>query len=101
VQIGIKYAGYIDKQNRDVVRAAQYEGLRLPDELDYSRIPALSFEVRQKLNRHRPQTLGQASRLSGVTPAAVSLLLVFLKKSRCKGFETLPESTRQGAASTR
>jgi len=89
-QISIKYAGYIDKQNRDVERAASYESLRLPDELDYSQVMALSFEARQKLNTHRPETLGQASRLSGITPAAISLLLVHLKKGRFKGFATLP-----------
>ncbi len=90
VQISIKYAGYIDKQHRDVERAMQYEALRLPDDLDYSQVMALSFEARQKLTRHRPETLGQASRLSGITPAAVSLLLVHLKKGRFKGFATLP-----------
>ena len=90
-QISIKYAGYIDKQNRDVDRAAQYEGLHLPDDLDYSRVPALSFEARQTLGKLRPQTLGQASRLSGITPATISLLLVHLKKGRFKGFATVPE----------
>jgi tRNA uridine 5-carboxymethylaminomethyl modification enzyme len=89
-QISIKYAGYIDKQNRDVERAVSYESLRLPDELDYAQVMALSFEARQKLNKHRPETLGQASRLSGITPAAISLLLVHLKKGRFKGFATLP-----------
>lgn len=86
VQIGIKYAGYIDKQNDEVQRAAAYEGLRLPDDLDYGQVTALSFEVRQKLSRYRPQTLGQASRISGITPAAISLLLVHLRKGRFKGF---------------
>ncbi|MCW5664952.1 MAG: tRNA uridine-5-carboxymethylaminomethyl(34) synthesis enzyme MnmG [Piscinibacter sp.] len=86
VQIGIKYAGYIDKQNDEVQRAAAYEGLRLPDDLDYGQVTALSFEVRQKLSRHRPETLGQASRISGITPAAISLLLVHLRKGRFKGF---------------
>ncbi|MDE2625852.1 MAG: tRNA uridine-5-carboxymethylaminomethyl(34) synthesis enzyme MnmG [Burkholderiales bacterium] len=86
MQIGIKYAGYIDKQIRDVDRASQYEALRLPDELDYSKVQALSLEARQKLTQHRPQTLGQASRLSGITPATISLLLVHLKKGRFKGF---------------
>ena len=90
VQIAIKYAGYIDKQNEEVSRAASYETLALPSELDYSQVAALSFEVRQKLNAQRPQTLGQASRISGVTPAAISLLLVHLKKRRLIGraFET-------------
>jgi len=86
VEISTKYAGYIDKQADDVARAAHFEHLRLPDELDYAQVSALSFEVRQKLAKHRPETLGQASRISGVTPAAISLLLVHLKKGRFKGF---------------
>ena len=68
----------------------------LPDELDYNQVTALSFEVRQKLNQHRPQTLGQATRISGVTPAAISLLLVHLKKKRFKGF-TNPASAEHAA----
>ena len=83
-EISIKYAGYIDKQNDEVERAASFEDLNLPEDLDYSHVTALSFEVRQKLSKQRPQTLGQASRISGVTPAAVSLLLVHLKKRRHK-----------------
>jgi tRNA uridine 5-carboxymethylaminomethyl modification enzyme len=89
VEIATKYAGYIDKQVDHVQRAAAYEHLRLPEDLDYSQISALSFEVRQKLAQHRPETLGQASRISGVTPAAVSLLLVHLKKGRFKGVERI------------
>jgi tRNA uridine 5-carboxymethylaminomethyl modification enzyme len=81
-EISIKYAGYIDKQNDEVERAAAFESLSLPDDLDYGQVTALSFEVRQKLGKQRPQTLGQASRISGVTPAAISLLLVHLKKRR-------------------
>jgi len=86
VQVSIKYAGYIDKQNRDVERSAHYEGLPLPGGIDYSQVQALSFEARQKLAKHRPETLGQASRISGITPASISLLLVHLKKGRFKGF---------------
>jgi tRNA uridine 5-carboxymethylaminomethyl modification enzyme len=86
VEIATKYAGYIDKQIDEVERAAAYEHLALPDGLDYAQVTALSHEVRQKLSRHRPATLGQASRISGVTPAAISLLLVHLKKGRFKGF---------------
>ncbi|HET6787465.1 MAG TPA: tRNA uridine-5-carboxymethylaminomethyl(34) synthesis enzyme MnmG, partial [Aquabacterium sp.] len=74
IEISVKYAGYIDKQNDEVQRAAQYEHLQLPEDLDYGLVSALSHEVRQKLQRHRPETLGQASRISGVTPAAISLL---------------------------
>ena len=85
-EIGIKYAGYIDKQNEEVERASTLENLQLPNDLDYAAVSALSFEVRQKLLRHRPATLGQAARISGVTPAAISLLLVHLKNGRFKGF---------------
>jgi len=86
VEVSIKYAGYIDKQNGDVLRAAQYENLQLPADLDYALVTALSHEVRQRLGQQRPETLGQASRLSGVTPAAISLLLIHLKKARGKVF---------------
>ena len=86
VEIGTKYAGYIDKQIDEVERASALENLKLPSDLDYGQVTALSFEVRQKLTRHMPATLGQASRISGVTPAAISLLLVHLKKGRFKGF---------------
>jgi tRNA uridine 5-carboxymethylaminomethyl modification enzyme len=86
VEISTKYAGYINKQVDDVARAAHFEHLKLPDELDYGLVHALSFEARQKLNTHRPETLGQASRISGITPAAISLLLVHLKKGKFKGF---------------
>ncbi|MEI7784783.1 MAG: tRNA uridine-5-carboxymethylaminomethyl(34) synthesis enzyme MnmG [Betaproteobacteria bacterium] len=84
IEIAVKYAGYIDLQKTEVERAAHYENLKLPPELDYQQVSALSMEVRQKLTRHRPETLGQASRISGVTPAAISLLLVHLKKSLWK-----------------
>ncbi len=67
-------------------RAAHYEGLRLPLDLDYMQVSALSFEARQKLQKHRPETLGQASRISGITPAAISLLLIHLKRGKFKGF---------------
>ncbi|HTH77643.1 MAG TPA: tRNA uridine-5-carboxymethylaminomethyl(34) synthesis enzyme MnmG [Ramlibacter sp.] len=86
IDIASKYSGYIERQRGEVERAAQYEQLQLPTELDYMQVTALSFEVRQKLSRHRPETLGQASRISGVTPAAISLLLIHLKKGRFKGF---------------
>ncbi len=86
VEIQIKYAGYIDRQAREVERHDHYENFKLPEGLDYMEVKALSIEVRQKLNKHRPETLGQASRISGVTPAAISLLLVHLKKGGFKGF---------------
>ncbi|KQW68645.1 tRNA uridine-5-carboxymethylaminomethyl(34) synthesis enzyme MnmG [Methylibium sp. Root1272] len=86
LEIATKYAGYIDKQNEQVERAAQYEDLKLPDSLDYRQVSALSHEVRQKLQTLRPETLGQAARVSGVTPAAISLLLIHLKKGRHRSF---------------
>ena len=86
VEIAAKYAGYIDRQREEVGRTAYYESLKLPAELDYMQITALSIEVRQKLQQHRPDTLGQAGRISGVTPAAISLLLIHLKKGGFKGF---------------
>jgi tRNA uridine 5-carboxymethylaminomethyl modification enzyme len=92
VEISVKYAGYINKQVDDVARAAHFEHLKLPEDLDYSLVHALSFEARQKLNTHRPETLGQASRISGITPAAISLLLVHLKKGKFKGFTTETEA---------
>ena len=93
VEIVAKYAGYIDRQIEEVGRAAHYENLKLPLELDYLQVSALSFEARQKLSKHRPETLGQASRLSGITPAAISLLLVHLKKSGFKGFSAAGKVT--------
>jgi tRNA uridine 5-carboxymethylaminomethyl modification enzyme len=92
VEIQIKYAGYIERQAREVERHDYYENLKLPAELDYMQVAALSMEVRQKLSRHRPETLGQASRISGVTPAAISLLLVHLKKGGFKEFMIAPEA---------
>jgi tRNA uridine 5-carboxymethylaminomethyl modification enzyme len=98
LEISIKYSGYIDKQNDDVARSAHFENLRLPEELDYAQVAALSYEVRQKLSKHRPETLGQASRISGVTPAAMSLLLIHLKKGRFKGFAANGRATVDVAA---
>ena len=85
VEIAAKYAGYIDRQKDEVARAAHFENLRLPPQLDYMQVTALSIEARQKLNAHKPETLGQASRISGITPASISLLLIHLKKSGFKG----------------
>ncbi|WP_302174888.1 tRNA uridine-5-carboxymethylaminomethyl(34) synthesis enzyme MnmG [uncultured Hydrogenophaga sp.] len=86
VEIAAKYSGYIDRQKSEVERAAHFEYLRLPDDIDYLQVTALSFEARQKLAKHRPETLGQASRISGITPASISLLLIHLKKGGFKGF---------------
>ncbi|MEY4328887.1 MAG: tRNA uridine 5-carboxymethylaminomethyl modification enzyme MnmG [Pseudomonadota bacterium] len=80
VEIQAKYQGYIDRQRDEVARQAAYETLALPEALDYSEVIGLSREVCQKLQAHRPQTLGQAARIQGVTPAAIGLLLVHLKR---------------------
>ncbi|MBX9916914.1 MAG: tRNA uridine-5-carboxymethylaminomethyl(34) synthesis enzyme MnmG [Nitrosomonas sp.] len=80
VEIQAKYHGYIQRQQEEVSRQAQYENTLLPKEIDYCVVKGLSNEVQQKLNQHKPETIGQASRISGVTPAAISLLLVHLKR---------------------
>lgn len=84
IEITAKYAGYIDLQKTEVERASHYENLKLPPDLDYLQVSALSFEARQTLAKHRPETLGLASRISGITPATISLLLVHLKKNLWK-----------------
>jgi tRNA uridine 5-carboxymethylaminomethyl modification enzyme len=86
VEIAAKYSGYITRQKDEVERAAHYENLRLPDELDYMQVTALSIEARQCLSKQRPETLGQASRMSGITPATISLLMIHLKKGNFRGF---------------
>jgi tRNA uridine 5-carboxymethylaminomethyl modification enzyme len=85
VETMAKYSGYIDRQRDEIDRVAHFEGMKLPSDLDYLEVTALSFEARQILARHRPETLGMASRISGITPATISLLLVHLKKKRGRG----------------
>ncbi|SAI66822.1 glucose inhibited division protein A [Bordetella ansorpii] len=80
VEIQTKYAGYIARQQDEVQKHAAHEQQALPADLDYDAVTSLSFEVRQKLKTHRPETIGQAARISGVTPAAISLLLIHLKR---------------------
>ncbi len=80
LEISAKYQGYIDRQAEEVAKAANYENTPLAADLDYGKVAGLSNEVRQKLAQHRPQTLGQASRIQGITPAAISLLLIHLKR---------------------
>jgi tRNA uridine 5-carboxymethylaminomethyl modification enzyme len=87
VEIAAKYAGYIGRQIEEVERSGHYEKLKLPANLDYMQVAALSIEARQKLSQHRPETLGLASRISGITPASISLLLIHLKKGGVKGFK--------------
>ena len=80
VEIAIKYAGYIDRQQQEIARRGAQEMLRLPLDLDYRAVRGLSAEVQDKLDMHKPETVGQAARISGVTPAAISLLLVHLRR---------------------
>jgi tRNA uridine 5-carboxymethylaminomethyl modification enzyme len=80
IEVEAKYAGYIDRQDREIAKHAKQESLRLPEDIDYAAVDGLSNEARQKLLQARPVTLGQASRLEGMTPSAVSLLLIHLKK---------------------
>ena len=90
IEIQAKYQGYIDRQAEEVARNLAHEEMRLPEDFDYARISGLSNEIRNKLEQHRPRTLGQASRLQGMTPAAISILLVYLKRAAL-------EATRQPA----
>ncbi|WP_308904876.1 tRNA uridine-5-carboxymethylaminomethyl(34) synthesis enzyme MnmG [Neisseria subflava] len=80
VEIQVKYQGYIDRQNEEIDSRHDIETLKLPEDIDYSKVKGLSAEVQQKLNQHKPETVGQASRISGVTPAAIALLMVHLKR---------------------
>jgi tRNA uridine 5-carboxymethylaminomethyl modification enzyme len=80
IEIQAKYAGYIDRQRDEIERARNNDALRLPGDIDFAHVKGLSSEVREKLARHRPETIGQAGRIPGVTPAAVSLLLIHLKR---------------------
>lgn len=80
VEIQVKYQGYIDRQNEEIDSRRDIETLKLPDGIDYGKVKGLSAEVQQKLNQHKPETVGQASRISGITPAAVALLMVHLKR---------------------
>jgi tRNA uridine 5-carboxymethylaminomethyl modification enzyme len=93
VEIAIKYAGYIERQQVDIDRQSDSEATPLPATIDYRDVRGLSVEVQQKLNQQRPQTIGQASRISGITPAAISLLLVHLKR----GFRASRPATESGA----
>ncbi|QDQ27067.1 tRNA uridine-5-carboxymethylaminomethyl(34) synthesis enzyme MnmG [Chitinimonas arctica] len=88
VEIQVKYAGYVERQKDEVARRSDIENVPLPAELDYGKVPGLSKEVQQRLNQYRPETLGQASRLQGMTPAAIGILLVQLKR----GFKAVDDN---------
>ena len=80
VEIQAKYQGYIERQRDEISRQENYENTSLPEKMDYRAVRGLSIEAQQKLNQHQPETMGQAARISGMTPAAISLLLVHLKR---------------------
>jgi tRNA uridine 5-carboxymethylaminomethyl modification enzyme len=80
VEIAVKYSGYIDRQQAEVARFKTVEDKQIPNSFDYDTVPSLRTEARQKLNKIRPATLGQASRISGVSPADISILMVWLKR---------------------
>jgi tRNA uridine 5-carboxymethylaminomethyl modification enzyme len=84
IEVQAKYAGYIDRQQREIAKHAKQEQLRLPEDIDYATVDGLSNEARQRLESTRPVTIGQASRLEGMTPSAVSLLLIHLKKRQLR-----------------
>jgi tRNA uridine 5-carboxymethylaminomethyl modification enzyme len=90
VEIQAKYSGYIERQLEEIARLEHNENLHLPADMDYRTVHGLSIEVQQKLNQHRPETVGQATRISGITPAAISLLLVHLKR----GFKNIEKERR-------
>lgn len=94
VEIQVKYAGYIQRQEEQVGKLSRLEGIRLPANVDFRAIPGLTAEVREKLERVRPVSLGQASRISGITPAAISILLVYLKKFVGEGKSSFQPSFR-------
>ena len=101
VEIQTKYEGYIERQREEVARREQYETTPLPADVDYASVRGLSVEAQQKLNRHRPETLGQASRISGITPATISVLLVHVKRgfvdARART-ESVPDASRRAAS---
>ncbi len=93
LEIQAQYQGYIDRQNDEVERHRDQEELRLPQDFDYMQLTGLSIEVRQRLNQHKPETLGQASRLQGITPAAISVLMVYAKR----GFRPDTDNAKKSA----
>ena len=99
VEIQTKYKGYIDRQRDEVMRLEHIENIVIPPGLDYDQVRGLSAEVRQKLGAQRPETLGQAGRMSGVTPAAISLLLVHLKRLGTAEETLAPPARAQGGTS--
>jgi tRNA uridine 5-carboxymethylaminomethyl modification enzyme len=100
IEIGVKYQGYIERQADEIERNEANENTRLPEGIDYMAVRGLSFEARQKLNQFRPETIGQASRISGITPATISLLMVHLKKGLGRRAAPLTNDDRGGDAAS-
>lgn len=98
VEVEVKYEGYVARQKAEVARRAAQESVRIPPDLDYSRVRGLSVEVQQKLSAYRPETIGQAARISGVTPAAISLLLVHLRRHSAPAEKARPSGVRHKRA---
>ena len=98
VEIAVKYAGYIERQELDVAKLKNLEAKNIPPDFDFAAVPSLRLEARQKLSKIRPQTIGQASRISGVSPADVSILLVWLKRGSGAGHQPEPPEQSSGAA---
>jgi tRNA uridine 5-carboxymethylaminomethyl modification enzyme len=98
VEIEIKYAGYIDRQELEIEKFKSLEGKRIPESFDYSAIPSLRTEAKVKLSKIRPATLGQAARISGVSPADISIVMVWLKRGVAadEGVESLNLKTTNG-----
>ena len=82
MEIQLRYSGYLNRQKEDIERRLRHEGTVIASDFDYSAVRGLSSEVREKLEKVKPDTVGQASRIPGMTPAAISLLLIFLKRHR-------------------
>jgi tRNA uridine 5-carboxymethylaminomethyl modification enzyme len=97
VEIQAKYQGYIERQREEILRQENYENTVLPSKMDYRQVRGLSIEVQQKLNQHQPETMGQAARISGMTPAAISLLLVHLKRGFKYGDKGGEQKAQQNA----
>jgi len=97
VEVVTKYAGYIDRQQEEIARRREQEDRRLPADLDYRTVRGLSTEVQHNLNMHKPETIGHAARISGITPAAIALLLVHLKRGADFPLPPAPMDRRHSA----
>jgi tRNA uridine 5-carboxymethylaminomethyl modification enzyme len=91
VEIVVKYAGYVERQETEVARSKSLEDKNIPVTFDFSTVPSLRLEARQKFEKIRPQTIGQAARISGVSPADISILLVWLKRAGATGLQRMTQ----------